>query len=179
MFRDLDFRANEKGISALVNCAGRINNLGNPIVATNWPAANKAYYVRINIYKPIVIVSLWWENGTAASGNVDTGIYDGRTLAKIVSTGSTARSGTNSFQKVTLTNPVLLKQGEYLLGHASDTSTNSRTGFMNAGNAATCDLSVAYEQATAFALPATAVPVQQTTGFIIPIIGGFSDKYGG
>jgi hypothetical protein len=145
---------------------------------SNWPTANKAFYQHIIIKKPFLLASLWWVNGTAASGNVDTGIYDADTLKLLASTGSTARSGTNSLQVVAV-GPLLLKPGDYLLGHVSDTTSNSRSLTQTINSQLNCDLMGVTQELSAFPLPSTATPTQTSTNFMAPHVGGYSTLYGG
>jgi hypothetical protein len=145
----------------------------------NWITANRAYYVRVILPRAANILSLFWINGSAAAGNVDIGIYDGDTLAKIVTAGSTARSGTDTLQRVTLTNPLFLKAGVYFFAHASDTTTNSRTVSALFTSAAVGDLSDLFSQTSAFPLPDPIVPASLPSGTsLYPLIGAFTDKCG-
>lgn len=167
-------------ISTMTHSSGRTVVTGATFQsATNWPTANKAYYVRIMVPFPSLITAIFWVNGSAASGNVDTGIYDSRTLTKLASTGSTARVGTSATQKVTLTNPVLLLPGEYLMAHVSDTTTNSRTAQYIRSLLGDIELEAGSGQETsAFPLPATATPVTETSTFLIPVVGLITSRCG-
>jgi hypothetical protein len=145
----------------------------------NWIAANRAYYVRVILPRPVNILSLFWINGSAVAGNIDIGIYDGDTLKKIVTSGSIARSGTNALQRHTPTNPILLKAGVYFFAHSSDTTTNSRTVSSLFTSVAVADLVCLFAESSAFPLPDPITPASVPSGTnLYPLIGAFTDKCG-
>lgn len=73
------------------------------------------------IATPFPVTRFWWVNGGTVNGNVDMGIYteDGQTL--LVSTGSTAQSGTNVIQTVTVS--YTLPPGRYYMAFATSSAT--------------------------------------------------------
>lgn len=164
-------------VSTIRNNVNYVNSGLGLTVATNWPTANKAYYCRVWIPYPVILKNLWFINGTASSGNVDTGIYDGKTLAKLASTGSIARTGTTVIQ-ITAISPLYLPAGEYLFGHASDTTTNSRSAYLAIGTV-NYPLTGISQETSAFPLPATATPAAISGTGVGIVAGGFTSLYGG
>lgn len=119
---------------------------------TAWPTANKALYIPIRITHPCVALRMLVLNGATASGNMDVGIYD-YAGTRLVSSGSTAQSGTSAFQDFDITD-TLLGPGIFYLALALDNTTGTigmHTVFPRYLRAAGVQ-----EQGTAFALPATA-----------------------
>lgn len=95
--------------------------------------ANRAYVTPFTLRRPVVVTKLGWINGGTAAGNVDVGIYDNN-LDKIISTGSTAQSGTNAKQTVDITDTALSPGIYYIAISASDgTATFARCGLSNLG----------------------------------------------
>lgn len=118
-----------------------------------WPSANLAIFVPFTVYEPITIVKMSIINGTAVSGNVDVGIYDGGG-AKLVSSGSTAQAGTSVIQTFDITD-TLLKPGLYYLALAISNTTGT---VESSGTLVAIDAEIigVMQMASAFALPATA-----------------------
>lgn len=92
--------------------AGRLSSTAATAIVV--PAANLSWYVPFVLTVPFTVRQLFWFNGSVTAGNVDCGIAaeDG---TRIVSTGSTAQSGTNTMQKPTTTVTVL-DPGCYYMG---------------------------------------------------------------
>lgn len=88
--------------------------------------ANLATYVPFVLARPKLIAQFFWVNGTAVGGNTDVGVYN-EALTKLLSTGSTANSGTTTLQAVNVTD-TLLQAGRYWLALASDSSTQVYMG---------------------------------------------------
>ena len=84
--------------------------------------ANLATYVPFILARPKLIAQFFWVNGTSVAGNTDVGVYN-EGLTKVLSTGSTANSGTTTVQAVNVTD-TLLQPGRYWLALASDSSTH-------------------------------------------------------
>lgn len=128
-----------------------------------YPTANKAFYVPFTLYRPYLVKLLWCMNGATASGNVDVGIYslDG---TRIVSSGSTAQSGTSTIQTFDITD-TLIGPGFFYMAIALDgtTGTLGRAAPANAG--VTRSLGV-LEQTSAFALPSSATFALSTAVYI-------------
>ena len=140
-----------------------------------WPVANRAIYVPFYLEEEVIAVSMWYTTGTGvATGNVDLGIYTRPGNKLIKSTGSTAWQVTNSIlETVSFAQSAFLPPGNYWMAIAIDniSVSPSRTNFTNALNG---DSSGILMEASAFPLPATATPVQQTTTFVLPTIGIFT-----
>jgi hypothetical protein len=103
-------------------------SLGVPLVmcgqgapaSQNYVTANLAVYIPFWVPVPMTILKMGWGNGSAAAGNLCAGIYkpDG---TRLVTTGSTAQSGTATLQVVDVTDTFLMR-GLYYLALNSDTS---------------------------------------------------------
>jgi len=90
-----------------------------------WFAINCPMAVPFAINTPVIAYQLGWVNGTSIGGNVDVGIYD-TAWNRIVSTGSTAVSGTGlQAQYVNITDTALLP-GRYYFVKVLDNITASR-----------------------------------------------------
>lgn len=119
-----------------------------------WPSSNRAFYYPVRISRPVNLVKAFVCNGTAVAGNFDIGLYDigGR---RLVSTGSTAQSGTSTIQTVTIS--LTVAPGMYWLALVCS-STSARV------YASTLSLPIAKaygwrRENTALPLPATMTPV--------------------
>lgn len=132
-----------------------------------FPSANRAYYTPVTIPYTVVATKLFSINGATASNNLDIGIYDA-TGTKIVSTGSTAQSGTSQVQLIDITDTTLGPGLFYLALACNGTSAT----FLSHSSATAALASVAgiYSQNTAFALPATATFATPATVYV-PVIG--------
>lgn len=103
-------------------------SLGVPLVmcgqgapsSQNYVTALLSVFIPFWVPVPITIFKMGWGNGAAVAGNIDVGIYkpDG---TKMVSSGSTAQSGTGTLQVVDVTDTFLMR-GLYYLAMSSDTS---------------------------------------------------------
>lgn len=107
------------------------NSLG-PILAalgcsapaqTAWVSSTQAIFHAFNVTESVTVYKLFWVNGAVTSGNVDCGIYDS-SLTRLVSSGSTAQSGT---VQVVNTADTVLTSGTYYIGLVMDNTTG--TGF--------------------------------------------------
>ena len=132
-----------------------------------WPSANLAIFVPIQIGCAVTITVLVWNNGAAVSGNIDVGIYDAAGT-RLVSSGSTAQSGTSVIQQVNITD-TLIGPGLYYWAMALDNTTGA-VFRATAVNAEACRCMGLLQQATAFALPATATFASMAQNYI-PILG--------
>ena len=135
-----------------------------------WPIANRALYVPFYLDEEFIVNSIWYLAGSDNTGNFDIGIYTRPGNTKIVSSGSTALGTVSVINRFTPTNPVFLIPGNYWIAMAVDNVTGS-TDRIELTNALNGDSSGVLMEASAFPLPATATPVQQTTTFTIPIVG--------
>lgn len=117
-----------------------------------WPSANLAIYIPFTIRRVTQIYKLFTVNGSAAANSFDIGIYSGDGT-KIISTGSTAQSGTTVVQAVTITTTTL-GPGQYYMALAMNGTTGT---FFKTGSAVQIlHTEGILNQATAFPLPATA-----------------------
>ncbi len=150
-----------ESIGLLVNIVA-----GTSLSSQTFAVANEAIYIPFMLSRPTVATSLWSANGTNASQTRDLGIYsfDGK---KIISTGSTAGSGTSTLQVSSIT-ATTLGAGQYYFAIASSGTTNTFIGM--AGTTNNTQLLGVYQQTSAFPLPATATFASITTGHI-PVIG--------
>lgn len=145
--------------------------VGTPANAA-WPSSNRAYYMPVRISSPFLIAQLFWYNGgTVTTGNVDCGVYssDG---TRIISTGSTAQSGSNALQSVSVTN-TWIGPGLFYLALAMDSSVVGVFLRVVANHDEFTVLGSA-QQASAFPLPATATMVNNSS--LILALCGMSNR---
>ncbi len=99
--------------------------VGTPYVSTAFPAANRVILVPFTLTNVTTFASLAVANGATVSGNFDIGIYDTgggtATLNRLVSTGSTAQSGTSVPQSVAAS--FTLGPGTYFAALCCDKTT--------------------------------------------------------
>ena len=140
--------------------------------ATAWPSANLAIFCPIVIPAPTRIRQLGWINGGTANNNVDVGIYriDG---VPLVTTGSTAQSGTNAVQTINITD-LDLPPGRYYLAMACDGTTGLIVRAVPA-SAAMQSLG-AFQQASAFPLPTPFTPATISNSYL-PVILAISGRF--
>jgi hypothetical protein len=150
-------------------------------VSTLSMAANTAYFARFVPRRQFVVdrVHIRVQTADTADNPVDVGIYDGRTLAKIASTGAvTGKLNSTGVKVIDLTAPVTLEEGQiYYVAVAPGTVTTSaviqaasiaNAGFSEIMGTAAGDY-LAGSQAAAHPLPATAtIGATGTTG--LPIV---------
>jgi len=124
-----------------------------------WTTANDAIYIPFTIVAPITAYLMAVENAATVAGNVDLGIYDINGV-RLVSIGSTAMAGASTIQTFDIAD-TLLTPGTYFMAFASNstTATHIHTG---GGTAQWLRSYGVQQQATAFALPATATMVAPT-----------------
>lgn len=139
--------------------------------STAYPTSNLAIYTPFYLRGPILVTKLYALNGATASNNIDLGIYD-EYGTRIVSTGSTARSGANVVQSIDITD-TLIGPGRFYMALAQ----NGTTGTFAAINATTpgparAKICGIYQQTTAFPLPANATfATYAQTNFYLPQYG--------
>lgn len=131
-----------------------------------YPASNDAIFVPVTVKQTVLIKRLYSLNGTSANNNIDVGIYT-KGGTRVVSSGSTAQSGTNAPQFYDVTD-LTLSPGLYYLAVAMDGT--SGTLFRLAPGLHILQLLGVAKQATAFALPATATFATPTANYL-PVIG--------
>lgn len=130
-----------------------------------WPTANKAIYIPLALQQPTTVYQLGIVNGGTASGNFDVGILDAAGN-KLVSSGSTAQSGTSASGIMQLVNvtDTSLGRGLYYLALAFDNITATAHNWApTALRASTWGIK---EETTAFTLPATATFANITSAYI-------------
>jgi hypothetical protein len=136
--------------------------------STAWGTANLGVYIPVYISAPIKIQKMSVLNGATAAGNTDVGIYD-EDMARLVSIGPTAQSGTSVVQTFDVTD-TFLNPGAYFLALASTdaTATFIAGAFVNTarGRVCCCLQETGLSSGT---LPATATPAAFAQTFI-PII---------
>ena len=130
--------------------------------STAWPSANRALYVPVCLPGRFVVRSIFLANGATVSGNIDLGIYDAGG-ARIVSTGSTAQSGTTALQIIVLGTPIILTSGNYYMACAIDNITATATAW--ADTLLQTQHYGMLQQDTAFVLPASATFAACTATF--------------
>lgn len=131
-----------------------------------YTAANLALYIPFRLQHPIVVTKLFSSNGATASGNIDVGIYSAD-FTRVVSSGSTAQSGTDLNQLFDIAD-TLLGVGDFYLAVAM----NNNTGTLYRTTSTFNILRVAgmLRQTSAFPLPAVATPVALTASYT-PMFG--------
>jgi len=102
------------------------------VTSLAWPVANRLLGYPVRILSPTLITKLWIANGTTAAGNLDVGIYDARGTL-VVSSGSTAQSGTSTMQVLDITD-TRLGLGDYYVCAVMDGVTGTSLSIGWAGN---------------------------------------------
>lgn len=147
--------------------AGRFSNYPRIAVAAGrasrtaptWPTANLAVYSPVSLSAPFTVSRFLLVNGVT-TGNVDLGLYseDGKLL---ISTGSTARSGSNSIQYISVT-PTPFPAGKYYIAIVI-ASTSGSVNALNINNSFLIKSCGFLQEALGSnALPATMTPVAYT-----------------
>lgn len=136
-----------------------LNFLGAPVSA-NWPLANDAIYIPLQLEYPYPVSRVWWVNGATITGTIDVGIYsaDGEQLFHA---GSTAQAGASAVQYAALSGftNFILPTGNYYLGM----SCSGTTGLVW-GSAGTGALGIPAFRASGLLRGATAHPLPTTMG---------------
>lgn len=117
-------------------------------------AANRVYYYPFRIYEPSLAVEIGFVNGATASGNLDVGIYDWEGN-RIVNSGSTAQTGTSTFQVFNITD-TLLQPGRYFMAFTHSNTTGTVMSVTAADELIIPGGLFYLETTGAFGLPATA-----------------------
>lgn len=135
-----------------------------------WTTANTAVYIPLQLPFPYLVNRMFWNNGSAAAGNLDIGIYS-QGGGAIWTAGSTAASGNSAAQYVS-TPGILLNPGNYFLGFASDSTTTNQL-YVVTPTATGGRFMGIYQQATALPLPTggTLASFSAFTGMTVPLIG--------
>lgn len=157
---------------SLESIGAEITSLSTQYVSATWVAANRAIFVPFFLQVPISVAKLFIANGSAGipNDNFDIGIYSGElggTATRITSTGSTAQSGTDTRQDVSVS-ATLIGPGEFFLAVAMNGTTG--TVYRAATNIQTLRRSGMRQMASAFPLPATATLAALATAYL-PMFG--------
>lgn len=131
-----------------------------------WPTGNRAILWPFRLNAAQLATLLWLANGAVVSGNVDLGIY-APDFTRIVSTGSTAQTGTSAIQTFNIAD-TLLGPGDFYLAVTLDNGTG--TVYRTANNAVSSRSAGMIQQAAAFPLPATLTPALIGSAFL-PLSG--------
>lgn len=137
-------------ITGRLGASGSINVVSSAV----YPTASKAFYIPfVIVEKPFTVARIGVGNGTAVSGNIDAGVYDSQGN-RLVSSGSTAQSGTSAVQWLDVTDTTL-NPGLYYMALSVDNTT--ATVLRSAGlNQTEQRILGCFVETSAFALPATA-----------------------
>jgi hypothetical protein len=142
-----------------------LNQAGQGTPATqNFVTANLAVFIPFWVPEPIVIYKMGWGNGAAVAGNLDCGIYS-EAGSKLVSSGSTAASGTSVIQAVDVGDTTLAR-GRYYLALASDTSGATQKVIAVLPAAGIGQSLGLLQTAAAFALPASVTFAKYASAFV-------------
>lgn len=137
------------------------------IASQTFVSANLAIYVPFRVTKSATAYRMFCVNGATASGNLNMAIYNSA-WANQVETGSTAQSGTSTYQDVEIADTVLAP-GLYYMALSLD---NTMGTFDHAQSFSRLNRAWGIAQeAAAFAMPATATPAAPTTVIDIPLFG--------
>lgn len=127
--------------------------------STNWGTNNLATFIPFSLPFPYVVRRLFWQNGTAAAGNSDIGLY-GVGGTAIFTAGSTALSGNSAPQYVSPANPIVLSPGRYFLAFSHSSTAVNHIFARGTNTTANGRATGMYQQASALPLPATATLAQ-------------------
>lgn len=138
----------------------------NDAASTVWPSANLALYVPILLSERVTVSQFFSYNGAAVGNNLDLGLYteDG---TRVLSTGSVAQSGTNTIQEFDVTDTAV-GPGVFFLAAACNGTTS--TLFVANPDAEFLRMLGCFQQASAFALPATATFAAMAQAYV-PVVG--------
>jgi hypothetical protein len=133
--------------------------------SATFPAANRALLLPFRVVEASIVKQIYVVNGATASGNIDVGIYapDG---TRIISSGSTAQSGTSVMQVFNVTD-TLIDRGYYYMAVAMDNTTG--TLLRNNISAQNAKYQGFAAMESAFPLPATVTPA--TSPGYLPVMG--------
>lgn len=143
-------------------------NIGSAYTGTGtWGAANRAYYIPVQVLTTITVYKMVWLNGaTVGTNSIDVGIYTAAGT-RLVSGGGVLTSGVSVPQVVDITDTVLTPD-TYFLGMSMNGITD--TVLRNASNALQHRASGVQQQSTAYPLPATMAAAGQTDGFVPAVL---------
>ena len=136
------------------------------VASATWPTANRAFLYPCYLDRPVTIAQFFVHNGATASGNLDIGLYT-EGFARVISSGSTAQSGTSALQVIDVTDTTV-RPGRYYLGVVMDNTTGTMVRANQNGQ--WLKPAGVLQMDTAFALPATFTPASMTQSFV-PLAG--------
>lgn len=145
--------------------------VGGAIASATYPSANLAIFYPVRVTRAFTVAQLFVLNGATVSGNIDVGIYDSAGT-RLVSSGSTAQSGTNAVQAFNIAD-TLLAAGWYYLAVAMDNITGTLQRNTAGSFVMTASLGIG-QQASAFPLPATATIIRAAAGTQFICVGATS-----
>jgi hypothetical protein len=134
----------------------------------NFVTVNLAVFIPFGVPEAVTITKLFWGNGAAVAGNLDAGIYD-TAGNRLVSTGTTAQSGTTTLQVIDVTDTTLAR-GLYYLAFASDTSGITQKVIAALPAAGIPQSFGLLQMASAFVLPNPATFAKYASAFV-PLVG--------
>jgi hypothetical protein len=129
-----------------------------------WPFANRAFYFPFVVEDGDFVASKFiLRNATPVSGNFDVGIYNAK-YARLVSSGSTAHTGTNQIQQITITDTPLMP-GQYFMALVFDNNTAFLLTTSVSVSSVIANTWGVRQEVSAFPLPATATPTAMTANY--------------
>ena len=89
-----------------------------------WSTADQAVAIPFRVWESTTVIKLGWLNGSGVGGNTDVALYDNN-WTRLVSTGSTACTGSNAQQWVDTADTTLSPGVQYYaaLNHSSTTAS--------------------------------------------------------
>lgn len=139
-------------------------------VANSIPGANTAFFAPVQPLTADVTVTQLIGSIGVQNGNVDVGIYsfDGSTMTKVVSLGSTACPAAATRVAYNIADTALTKGTRYYFAIAADNGT--ATVAFSSGSAVLAPTNIGYFKASSFPLPSTAASLTEVGS--IPILYG-------
>lgn len=133
-----------------------------------YPSSNLLIAYPFMLDAPAIARQLYWYNGAAVSGNVDIALL-ATNGDRLVSSGSTAQSGTSVLQVVNVTDTALAPDTLYYVALACDNTTATFFRW-TAANANIWRTVGVVEAASSFTIPATNTLAVMATNYL-PVMG--------
>lgn len=142
----------------------RFDDAGGVYTLAAWPTNNLALYFPVHLPAAFTVARFLVANGTNTTGNVDVGLYDFQGN-RLLSTGTTARSGASAVQYVGVTDTAFPAGHYYLALVGSSTTGTYGCLSVTVGNAAAeARMCGALQEALgSTVLPATMTPAAYTS----------------
>lgn len=138
--------------------------------SATWPTANLAIIYPFYVWEPTTVLKLGWFNGSSAGGATCVALYDA-SLARLVTTTATTRSGNSTAQWVDVTDTALTPGAlHYAAMSHSATTANNVSGLAALGNLYPYLMGEVQQQASVGTLPDPLVPAAFSAARIIPSI---------